>query len=125
MQAKISAASRHIGKRPSVFWEMSGSPLITAGGNTFVSEAIKAAGGRNIFENVASSWFQPSFEQVLLLNPDWILSGTDLKVETNPLWRDISAVKNKRIAQIDADAIYRYGPRLADAVVAIAELLKK
>jgi ABC-type Fe3+-hydroxamate transport system substrate-binding protein len=66
-----------------------------------------------------------SFEQVLVLDPEWILMGSDhgVDVTMRPLWRTVSAVKNNRIAVVDADTIYRYGPRLADAVAAIARIL--
>lgn len=112
-------------KAPKVFWELYDSPLMTSGGNTFVNEAITRAGGRNIFANQNTRWMTVSFEQVLLLDPEWIFMGSDhgVDVTTRPLWRTVSAVKNNRIAVIDADTIYRYGPRLADAVAAIARIL--
>jgi len=40
-------------------------------------------------------------------------------------WSRISAVRNNNVAVINADSIYRYGPRLADAVLSIAEILWK
>ncbi|MDR1073854.1 MAG: cobalamin-binding protein [Treponema sp.] len=112
-------------KAPTVFWELYDSPLMTSGGDTFVNEAITRAGGRNIFANQNTQWMTVSFEQVLALDPEWILMGSDhgIDVTTRPLWKTVSAVKNNRIAVIDADTIYRYGPRLADAVAAIARIL--
>jgi iron complex transport system substrate-binding protein len=112
-------------KAPAVFWELYDSPLMTSGGGTFVNEAITRAGGRNIFANQNARWMTVSFEQVLALDPEWIFMGSDhgVDVRTRPLWKTISAVKNNRIAVIDADTIYRYGPRLADAVAAIARIL--
>lgn len=129
MRAKIRAVEERIRGQtpPSVFWELYDSPLLTSGGGTFVNEAIKAGGGRNIFEDSAESWPQVSFEQVLIRKPDWILAGSDnqqaLDILKRPLWQGIPAVRSKRLALIDADTVYRYGPRLADAVVAIAAIL--
>jgi iron complex transport system substrate-binding protein len=126
MKSKIARVEARGQRARTVFWELTATPLMTTGGDTFVNEAIKKAGGRNIFENEKSGWIQVSFEQVLLRNPDWIISGSDHAVDaaSRPLWRSISAVKNKRIATVDADLVYRYGPRLADAVIAIAEILR-
>jgi iron complex transport system substrate-binding protein len=129
MRAKIRAVEERIRGQtpPSVFWELYDSPLLTSGGGTFVNEAIKAGGGRNIFEDSAESWPQVSFEQVLIRKPDWILAGSDnqqaLDILKRPLWQGIPAVRSKRLALIDADTVYRYGPRLADAVFAIAAIL--
>ncbi|MDR2447708.1 MAG: cobalamin-binding protein [Treponema sp.] len=127
MNAKLARIEKRTqGKRaPAVFWELYDSPLMTSGGGTFVNEAITRAGGRNIFANERGRWITVSFEQVLLLDPEWIFMGSDhgVDVTTRPLWRTVSAVKNNRIAVIDADTIYRYGPRLADAVAAIARIL--
>ncbi|MDR0374638.1 MAG: cobalamin-binding protein [Treponema sp.] len=112
-------------KAPAVFWELYDSPLMTSGGDTLVNEAITRAGGRNIFANERGRWMTVSFEQVLVRDPEWILMGSDhdVDVTARPLWSAISAVKNNRIAVIDANTIYRYGPRLVDAVSAIARLL--
>ena len=116
---------------PLVFWELWDDPLMTAGGPTFISEAIALAGGKNIFADLAEQWPQVSFEELLIRKPDWILSGTDhgdrMKLEDmvkRPGWTSIPAVKNRRVATIESDLIYRGGPRLADAVEALAKILK-
>ncbi len=131
MREKIARVERRVqGKpRPSVFWELFGDPLMTSGGATFVSEAVRKAGGRNMFENEKNQWFQTNAEQVLVRNPDWILSGSDHplsaeNLQKRPLWRSLNAVRNGRVASVvNAGTVYRYGPRLADAVVAIADIL--
>jgi ABC-type Fe3+-hydroxamate transport system substrate-binding protein len=41
----------------------------------------------------------------------------------DPRWRLIPAVAKRQIASVNADLLYRYGPRLADGVLAIAEIL--
>jgi iron complex transport system substrate-binding protein len=54
MEEKISRAeARWKGReRPGVFWELTDEPLMTAGGNTFISEAIRLGGGRKVFEEL-------------------------------------------------------------------------
>lgn len=116
---------------PRVFWELWDDPLMTAGGPTFVSEAISLAGGKNVFSDLKEQWPQVSFEELLVRKPDWILSGTDhgdkLKLEyvvKRPGWSTIPAVKKGNIATIESDIVYRGGPRLADAVEALSKILK-
>jgi iron complex transport system substrate-binding protein len=132
MKDKIKAATLiWQGKPPvSVYWEVDYRPLMTTGGNTVISEAISLAGGRNIFADLAQSWPQISAEQVLMRQPDWILAPTDHSggftaaiLARRPGWQTLSAVRQNRIAQITADHINRYGPRLADAVLEIAQTL--
>ena len=126
---KVAEAVRN-SPRPSVFWELWDDPLMTAGGATFISEAIAEAGGVNIFAELKEEWPMVSLEQLLTRKPDWIMSGNDhgdrlklASVRSRPLWASMPAVAAGRIATVEADAINRGGPRLADAVEAIARIL--
>jgi iron complex transport system substrate-binding protein len=40
-----------------------------------------------------------------------------------PGWARIPAVRLGNIGAVEADALYRFGPRLADAALSIAEIL--
>ena len=132
MQEKISRAGERIAgrERPPVYWELSPEPLLSVGGRTFISEAIRLGGGRNIFEDLAQDYPAVSVEQILLRRPQWILAGDDQEPESDPAafgrrpgWADIPAVREGRIRRLNADRLYRYGPRLADAVLEIAGIL--
>jgi len=127
---KTTAKIAGTGTRPSVFWEVWDDPLMTAGGSTFISEALEAAGGRNVFADTKEQYPAVSFESVLSRNPDWIMSGTDhgAKLNAHSLqkrqgWRSLSAVRNGKIALVDADSINRVGPRLASAIESLARVL--
>ena len=112
-------------ERPGVFWILNEDPLMTAGAETFVSEAIKLGGGRNIFEELREQWPMVSPEQVLLRKPDWVFFGNDADPAAllKERWQLIPAVREGRVLIVDADTLYRYGPRLADAVVSLAKVL--
>jgi iron complex transport system substrate-binding protein len=132
MREKIRAAGeRWRGReRPGVFWEIGDEPLMTTGASTFISEAINLGGGRNIFGDVSELWPMVSAEQVLLRQPEWILAGDDHVLDAavlarRPGWSSLPALRKGQIGTIAADTINRYGPRLADAVLCIAELLHK
>jgi iron complex transport system substrate-binding protein len=132
MRAKITRAQARRGtrERPTVFWELTDDPLMSTGGGTFINEAISLAGGKNIFEDLSEQWPMVSSEQVLLRRPAWILAGDDHGASIDPQalarrpgWSALPAVRDKHIALVSADMLYRYGPRLADAVLAIANIL--
>jgi iron complex transport system substrate-binding protein len=139
VEEKIQANDAQGRQRPGVFWILGEDPLMTAGAETFVSEAISLGGGRNVFGDLREQWPLVSPEQVLLRRPGWILfgvMGNDAAETTagsgagGPLflrsafWQTIPAVREGRVAFINGDLLYRYGPRLADAVVVIAEILQ-
>ena len=120
--------------RPAVFWLLGEDPLMSVGAGTFVTEAIGLAGGRNIFADVQEQWPLVSPEQVLLRKPDWILFADAMAYdrlgrEAGPrllktsFWQTLPAVREGRVTFFDGDLLYRYGPRLADAVVMIAQIL--
>ena len=117
--------------RPGVFWELWDDPLMTAGGSTFVSEAIALAGGRNVFEDLKERWPMVNLEQLMLRKPDWIIAGDDHGETLNAAavarrsgWSALPAVRNGRVAVVDSDIVSRGGPRLADAVEALAAILR-
>lgn len=131
MKARIASVEERARDRPrpAVFWVLSEEPLMTAGGETFISEAITLAGGRNIFADLREQWPLVSPEQLLVRRPDWVLAGSDMAgtgddlVLRNPLWQNFSAIREGRFAFVDGDLLYRYGPRLADAVAMISEII--
>jgi iron complex transport system substrate-binding protein len=133
MKSRIAAVVKlKEGKpRPGVFWELWDDPLMTAGGSTFLSEAIGLAGGRNIFADMGEQWPTVGLEQILVRKPEWIIAGDDhgdranlTVVSKRPGWAAVPAVRSGQIATIDSDIITRAGPRLADAVEALASILK-
>jgi iron complex transport system substrate-binding protein len=113
-----------------VFWEVFDEPLTTAGSHTFIGQMIQLAGATNIFGDVQENYPQVSAELVVERNPDIILGPTtqsakltpDL-VAQRPGWDKITALRNQRIYLLDSDITTRAGPRLADALEALAKVL--
>ena len=129
MKSRIAKVEERIRgrERPGVFWVLSEDPLMTAGVQTFVSEVISLAGGRNIFDDLQGQWPLVSPEQVLLRKPEWVLLGDDMlnaaALLKKPFWQTLPAVRESRAAILRADIFYRYGPRLAEGVEVIAGIL--
>jgi iron complex transport system substrate-binding protein len=120
-------------QRPRVFVELGDNPLTTAGGTSFLDDLITRAGGVNVAHDVPQAYFQVSPEKVLEWNPDVIIvtemtPGSDriASVSGRIGWADVAAVKHGRIiSDISADLLFRPGPRLVDAVKALARRLRE
>ena len=119
---------------PKVYHEVWYDPLMSIGPTTFIDELITLAGGENIFHDALTSWPTVSSEAIISKNPDVMffpdmyMSTTNFydtieAVKERPGWNQITAVKNNAIYEIDADIISRTGPRLVDALEAIAKMV--
>jgi iron complex transport system substrate-binding protein len=119
---------------PKVYHEVWNEPIMSAGPGTFIDEIITLAGGENIFNDATTSWPTVSSEAIIEKNPD-VMVFPDMymgrqnfyetieAVENRPGWDIISAVQNDAIYEINADIISRSGPRLADALEALAKMI--
>ena len=94
-----------------------------AGGDTFIGEIIHLAGATNIAQEI-SGW-SISKEQIADGDPDIIIvpSGVNMAADmaTTDFYKDLRAVKEGKVYEIDGDSISRQGPRVADALVEMAQ----
>src|SRR5580698_5220888 len=111
-----------------VVWE---DPLISIGQNTFIADALRWAGAESVI--VASqNWPQVSMEEVVRLQPDYIVLTPDhLEAETHeradnlrnrPTWSELRAVKLGHVV-MGSDEFTRPSPGLVDAIEALAHEL--
>ncbi|NLI10033.1 MAG: ABC transporter substrate-binding protein [Elusimicrobia bacterium] len=114
-------------KRKKIFYEID-SGFWTAGGESFLSDVLSKAGGRNIFEARKENYFKVSWETVIKENPDIIISNYS-KPEyfySLPLADKVSAVKNKKVFLLEKnhrDILVRPGPRIPRAVKKLSEMI--
>ena len=105
-------------------------PLISAGRDTFLADALRLAGAESVVET-SQDWPRLSLEEVVRLQPEFLVFASshsegvertfdDLK--NRPGWRDLEAVRQHRVA-IVSDAINRPAPRLVDAIEELARQL--
>lgn len=117
--------------RVAVYYEVYSDPLMSVGPGTFIHQVITLAGGRNLFADAKTDYPVVGSETVVARNPSVIVypdfhgdqALTTDKVKARPGWDRLQAVAKGRVFGIDADIISRPGPRLADAVEAIAKIL--
>lgn len=99
--------------------------LWTAGQHTFMDELAALCGLTNAFVDV-DGWAGISEEQVLLRDPDYIMTiamyfgegPTPVEeIVSRPGWTELKAVKSSQVYNLDSNAISRPGPRLKDAAL--------
>jgi iron complex transport system substrate-binding protein len=107
-------------------------PLWVTGSGNFQNDPIEKAGGENIFSDI-EDWGTVSVETLVERNPDVIIvSGGHGAAEMKPydfIMTDerlavLNARKNGRVCSIDADIIARPGPRIVEALEAVAHCLQ-
>jgi iron complex transport system substrate-binding protein len=105
-------------------------PLISAGKDTFIADALRKAGGVSIVEST-QDWPQLSLEEVVHLQPDYLVfaashSETAARdfdaLATRPGWRLLDAVRKRHFAVI-SDAVNRPAPRIVSAIEELARQL--
>jgi iron complex transport system substrate-binding protein len=132
MEDRLATVAERIGgvpddARPTAFMVLQVVPLWTAGSGTFQDDAIRAAGGRNTAGDV-EGFRGYGTESLLARDPDFLLLSTmngdpermKREVLATSGLRHLSAVRNDHMIVLDADPIMRPGPRIVDAVEAMA-----
>lgn len=97
----------------------------TATGDTFIAQMIGMAGGKNIAKD-ASGW-KYSLEKIIENDPEYIVISKNFGMKDQFIgtagYKELSAVKNNKVIEIDDNLLNRQGPRLAEGVEALAKIL--
>lgn len=101
----------------------------TSGPGSFINTMIELAGGVPVTKDATDSWLEYPVEDLVSQDPDIILVSSDMgsveditKVQG---YSDLTAVKNGKVYQMEANVISRPGPRIADAIAMISDILNK
>ena len=94
----------------------------TDGGDTFGGQIIKMAGGDNIAEDV-SGWSY-NLESLIEADPDIIIVGKGCKDDfmSQENYKDLTAVKNGNVYEIDNSLIDRQSYRNAEGLLTLAKI---
>lgn len=113
--------------KPSIYYVIGFGEYgdFTAGGDTFINQIIEMAGGNNIASGIKGWSF--SLEQIVDSNPDIVIcskfwDSKDSIIKTNG-YMDLRAVKTGQLFEIDNNMLDRQGPRLAEGLKALAEII--
>ncbi|MGL4345048.1 MAG: ABC transporter substrate-binding protein [Cellulosilyticaceae bacterium] len=113
-------------EKPKVYYTIGfGESDFSAGGNTFIGEIITLAGGINIAQDV-EGW-SISKEQIAQGDPDMIIMPDNKNMPEDlaktEFYKDLRAVQEGKLYEINNDMISRQGPRVADAFVEMAKII--
>lgn len=126
LRARLEAlAARYAGRRPvRVFVQAGLDPIYTLNDSSIVSDALRVCGGVNVFGQAPVVAPQVSLESVLAARPEAVLAGISRPEDAArnlAAWQALGlpAARLGHVYGVDADALYRPGPRLIDAAEAI------
>lgn len=114
-QAGLNPSSWPVG-----FVEIWPQPLTTAGSKTIVGFALSLCGVNNLYAEAGAQYPQASLEKVLAAQPDVIIQpiskANPTKTKDWSGYSFLNAVKDRAIVSPNADALFRWGPRLTDEI---------
>jgi len=132
MKSRLKAVADRIGEvpveqRPTAFLVLQIMPPWTAGAGTFQDDAIGAAGAVNIAGDL-KGFGAYSIETLTAKDPRFLLLSTmdgdrmrmKKEVMESPVLRRLSAVEGGRMLVLESDPLMRAGPRIVEAVEAMA-----
>jgi iron complex transport system substrate-binding protein len=109
-----------------VIWD---EPLMTIGQHTFIADTLRWAGAESVVLS-DQDWPQISMEEVLRLQPDYILYAAHEQkspetledLRGRPVWRDLDAVEMGHVLDVSEEAL-RPSPGLVDVIEELAREL--
>ena len=117
-------------QRPSAFYVVWHEPPTTAGSGTYIDELLEIVGARNLFADAPALWPQLSLEEIVRRQPDVLIfpRGEGQMPELEQLrttvgWRELRAVQDGEVIEVDAFLFNRPGPRVVEAARQLAIIL--
>lgn len=120
-------AARAAGREAtSVYYVVSaGEYTSTATGDTFVHDIIVTTGATNVAED-GTDWMY-TVEQLVEKDPDYVFCSknwdTKSTIESLEGYKDLTAVKEGRLIEVDENIFSRQGPRVVEALLLVEEIL--
>jgi len=129
MKAKVASVKAKVknAKKPTVYYVVGFGKYgdFTSGKDTFISQIIDMAGGKNAADDV-TGW-KYSVEKLVEKNPDMLICSKAMNakdgIKATPGYKDLNAVKADKLYEIDNNLLDRQGPRLADGLEAMAKII--
>jgi len=130
VRARVAGA-----RRPRVFYEVDATDPVrpyTVGPTSFIHELLELAGGENVAAAAKGVWPQISLEQVLKADPEIIILGHEVAMNSPPTpemvmrrpgWHRVTAVRRGSIHIVDGRVVSRPGPRIVEGLEALARII--
>lgn len=122
-EVKTRAADR---ESKSVYYVVSaGDYTSTATGDTFIHDMIITTGAINVAED-GTDWMY-TVEQLVEKDPDILICSenwdTKATIESLEGYKDLTAVKEGRLYEVDENIFSRQGPRVAEALILLEDII--
>jgi iron complex transport system substrate-binding protein len=132
MQERLEALQAKLANRPleHVLFVVQLDPLITIGQNTFIADALRWAGAESVVTS-EQEWPQLSFEEVVRVQPDYIVVAPDQQesaaaaladLRLRQGWKDLEAVDRGHVATM-SEEVNRPSPGMIGAIEQLAQEL--
>jgi iron complex transport system substrate-binding protein len=116
--------------RPRLLYVLDSQPLVTVGPGSFIHQLIELAGAENIGAVTGQAYPRISMDEALEQNPDVIIfpggNSEDIPEPEQQRWQrwhGMTAVRTRRLYQIDSRLVNRPGPRIVEGLERLAEFL--
>jgi iron complex transport system substrate-binding protein len=115
--------------RPRVLYVVWANPLIAPGRGTLITELLHRAGGESVTATEPLPYPRLSLETVVERRPERIIVGRHGQETAAELLRGwdrlaaVTAVREGRVSAVDGDLVHRPGPRMIEALRALARAL--
>jgi iron complex transport system substrate-binding protein len=126
MRARAESVAARIDEGTSVSCFLDLSDLFTVGPGSLEFDLLERAGCDPITASSGEPYTQWSLEQLVEDDPDVYLVGEGIKLQQvvdRPGIRDLTAVEEGRVFEVNSDLISRPGPRVVDGLEHLAEVL--
>ncbi len=124
------AEAEMAGRTPvRVFCPIWRKPYMTINGDTFVDDMLRTCGGENIFRDRPERYPTVTLQEMAALRPEVILLPdepypfTEKHLTDFQGFPDVPAVRNHRVCLMDGKALCWYGPRIAESLRTLADIL--
>ncbi len=107
-----------------VFYQIWDHPLMTVGNKSFINQAIKTCGGRNIYQAIAKPAFAVTPESVIMQSPQVIITDKHAKNGLQQ-WSSIPAVKKQMIYHIPAQLLAEPDSQLIQGIAMLCQDLQQ
>jgi iron complex transport system substrate-binding protein len=127
--ARVAANPRRTPK-PRVHWEWSAQPVV-AGRHSWITEMLELCGAENVYADLDVESARVTQAEAVARQPDVVVAcwcgarklPTRERILTRAGWQDTPAMRSGRVFVLAEDLFGRPGPRLADGVEKLADLL--
>jgi iron complex transport system substrate-binding protein len=129
LRARLKAVEVRVETKPAirVFMPIWYDPVITIGKHAFITEFIRAAGGKSVTDDMNQEWPEISLEIVIERKPDALLlmKGSKMtldEIEARPGWKTLEAIRSHQVYLVD-ERIQLPSPVAFDAMEDLAKQL--